>query len=417
MSRIQIITVSNSITALALKFDEVKLYYTDSKEVYKGIIEQSPILSFDPNEITLGDTTSKRKLPFWNRFKKLVGYSPKAQEIELNRTKGEALAKLLGLAIPKTYVVNSVKEAINILKKEKDLYCVKFDDNLFGDSTFIPEKSNEEAIAFLESLEIKRNVKIDLQKVIKGYEVSTEAWFNSEGEVVNLNHTFERKPLLNGDIGPFIGCAFSIVWNVPESEWKTDLIGKYLLKPKMKEIVTQILKYVGPIDVNCIVDSKTNQPYFLEWTPRFGYSAIYAWWELLLEDNPFEKLFNNDGIIQVREDTVAYAYRVWLPPYPAYCPDENFDKKYYREVLHGKIIASEKFIKHPNIRWFDVYIEDGFIKCVGEDGVIAEVVSLDEPYPFGRIKKIMLCKPCARTDIPAFLPDFYRVYLNYPSEI
>lgn len=83
---------------------------------------------------------------------------------------------------------------------------------------------------------------------------------------------------------------------------------------------------------------------------------------------------------------------MWLPPYPAYCPDEKLDKKYYREVLHGKIIASEKYLRHPNIRWFDVYVEDGFIKCAGEDGVIAEVVSVDTPYPFSRVRKIMLCK-------------------------
>jgi hypothetical protein len=410
----QIITFDNNITSLGLKFDNCKVCSLKNNKTYQGIIKKVPFFMLKPNEITLADTTSTAKIPSYKKFTKLIGFSPQAHTLEMDREKGFKLAKLIGMTIPKTYSINNVKQAISILQKEEDLFVCKLDNNYSCQSSFVPRESNDEVTAFLKSN--PKVTGITLQKKVEGTEISTEIWVNVYGQVINLNHTQEQKGLLDGNRGATTGCSYSIVWNVPETEWKTDPIGKFLVKDKTTKLIKDILQYVGPIDVNCIFDQYTNTTYFLEFTPRFGYSAIFAWWQLLLEDNPFEKLFKkNTDIIEAREDTCAYAYRIWLPPYPVEIEDEKLSEQFYKKALLGRVIADSKFIKYPDYAWLDVYKEDDYIKCAGVDGVICEVTGVGETINIKPLKNIKASDIGYRTDITLKDRYIHTQYFNYPS--
>ena len=87
------------------------------------------------------------------------------------------------------------------------------------------------------------------------------------------NHTLERTKFFPGDLGEKTGCCGNVVW---AATLESPLIQKLILP------LTGVLqgKFVGPIDVNVIIEKESNEPVFLEFSPRFGYDAIFALMEL-----------------------------------------------------------------------------------------------------------------------------------------
>lgn len=148
---------------------------------------------------------------------------------------------------------------------------------------------------------------------IEGKEVSTEAWFDGQNFFL-ANNTIEKNRFFNKDLGEKTGCAGNVVWVYPEL---TDcpLFGE-LLKPLAQELKD---KYRGPIDVNAIIEDESQLPIFLEFTPRFGYDAIFALSHLiendlagLLADTAMGRTWRG----QVKTDRFAGALRIHIPPYP-----------------------------------------------------------------------------------------------------
>ena len=113
-----------------------------------------------------------------------------------------------------------------------------------------------------------------LQKVVEGVEISTEGWFDGE-RFVHFNHTIEDKRLMNSNLGPAIGSQSNTVWI------KQDPHG--LLVSELGRLVPLLKKaaYIGPIDANCVISETDRRPYFLEWTCRQGYDALYSLLSLL----------------------------------------------------------------------------------------------------------------------------------------
>ncbi|RLA91580.1 MAG: hypothetical protein DRG20_00955 [Deltaproteobacteria bacterium] len=337
--------------------------------LFKNIIKIKPIYALDKNAITLiGLRGANRHYP---GFKKVIGGNKAAERLELSREDGIKLAKTLKLAIPDTHVFDSPRAAIKWLSKQKDFYVVKIDKNYSSTSTIVPKTSNEEVIKFLEGL--PQNVpNIILQKKINGLEISSEAWFDSEGNVVNLNHTIEQKKLLNGNRGVITGCACTdAVWNVPRDNWERDPMTNYFLRlaPFVKKI-----KYVGPWDINAII-TNDKQVYFLEFTPALGYSAFFAWIQTLNEDlyRALEKLFTNKPI-DVLENVIGYSVRVWKTPYPLELQDERLQLKIFEKELRGQWLGyAQNLLNNRYIFLLDVYKEKDDILCAGTDGVIAEI--------------------------------------------
>lgn len=155
----------------------------------------------------------------------------------------------------------------------------------------------------------KASPKFLLEPCVKGTEISTEAWWTGKDWLLP-NHTIERGKLLNGDLGEATGCAGNVVWLTTEREpLFAELFGRL-----GEEIGDQ---YRGPMDINAIVlDDGT--PMFLEFSPRFGYSAIFGLAELV-ED--FAEMLaavasGERWHGQVHRDRYAIGVRTHIPPYP-----------------------------------------------------------------------------------------------------
>lgn len=279
----------------------------------------------------------------------VIGASEVTEEWELDRKGGADLARAIGLDLPEVVKFERLSDAVKFLQDEgKEIRWVfKPDNNQDLDLTYV-EKYPGELVQKLthEWMERITSDKFPflLEKYIEGVEISTEGWYNGTS-FVHFNHTIEDKRLMNGNLGPATGSQSNVVWfkkgGILISELKK-------LGPKLNQA-----GYRGPVDINAIVTK--DRIYFLEFTARFGYDALYGLLTLCQDVNKF---FTKGFLGSWRPGFVA-SQRVTIPPYPY----AN------RELL--KELAKDVSITPTSKLWMeDVYFDAEGCKCTGADGVI-----------------------------------------------
>jgi phosphoribosylamine-glycine ligase len=194
-----------------------------------------------------------------------------------------------------------------------------------------------------------------LQQVVEGVELSTESLFDGQ-RFTSFNHTFEEKKLMTGDLGPAIGSQNNVVWIKRK---RSGLLVKELTR------LTPLLTaagYVGPIDVNCIVSEKDRQPYFLEFSTRFGWDAFYCLLTLL--DSPIKSFLIN-RLKGIFKHGYAASERITIPPFPY--QDEKLLKNYAKGVNIVHKFKNSSF-------WAEDILKNGNnIECAGADGILGVV--------------------------------------------
>jgi hypothetical protein len=151
--------------------------------------------------------------------------------------------------------------------------------------------------------------------------------------------------MMNDELGMAIGSQTNVVWVEPEP-----------IIRKAFKLLTPIVKrsgYVGPVDINVIISN--GNPYFLEFSPRFGYDALFCLMDLLDDDiTDFLSRFQGN----FKEGFIA-SQRITIPPFPY--DDDFLIKKFAADVpVHFDL----------NEFWgLDIYQDDG-LKCAGSDGII-----------------------------------------------
>lgn len=290
----------------------------------EGINNKPDFVIFDlGGDGELADTLRKNGLI-------VIGGSKLADRLEMDRSWGGKVAEQYGLCVPRTTEFKDVESAIAFVKSGKKPYAIKINNNKSEASSFVG-KDSEEMVDYLhhakEEGTISPSDTFILQEVVKGAEISTELWFVEGNPVWPANATFETKKFLAGELGQRTGCETSLVFHYSGDTSK--IIDKTIRKlfPLMKRS-----RWTGPLDVNCIVSEDDHEPYFLEFTPRLGYSAIYAFMACL--GMPISEFFRrvSHGTFQTPFKSLwGSSLKLSIPPYP--CDIE--DKKASEEVYGG----------------------------------------------------------------------------------
>ncbi len=270
---------------------------------------------------------------------RVIGSSALADKLEMDRSYGVKVAQQYGIHVPKTTEFKDVGSAIAFIKEKKKPYAIKIDNNKSEASSYVG-KDAEEMVDYLsyakEQGEISASDTFILQEVVKGAEISTEVWFSDGNPVWPANSTFETKKFLAGELGQRTGCETSLVFHYEGTQSK--IVDKTIRKifPLLK-----YSRYTGPVDVNCIVSEDDHEPYFLEWTPRLGYSAVYAFCATL--GMPISEFFYS-----VSRGTFTIPFKsLWgaslklsIPPYPVDIEDKKEGAELYGKTqgvrLNGK---------------------------------------------------------------------------------
>ena len=240
-------------------------------------------------------------------------------------------------------------------------------------------------------------------KIDGAAEISTEAWFN--GKSFSLpNHTLERTKFFPGDLGEKTGCCGNVVW---AATLESPLIQKLILP------LTGVLqgKFVGPIDVNVIIEKESNEPVFLEFSPRFGYDAIFALMELFPMGSFGEFLYTVAvGLPYIGQinQTFAGDVRLHIPPYPAKGSHEGADESV------GVPIFGVKQSYNPHVHLTEVMLNEkdepitsgphGFVlSCTA----LGESPSLAEQAAYKQVEKIHIPNMRYRNDLDKIIQETY----------
>src|SRR6185503_16389195 len=230
-----------------------------------------------------------------------------------------------------------------------------------------------------------------LQRRILGVEVAVGAFFNGKEFVTPICVNFEHKKLFPGDIGPATGeMGTTMFWSEPNRLFNLTL--------KKMEAKLAEARFVGSIDINCIVNS--NGIYPLEFTPRFGYPAINIQREGLL--NQTGELLRGlaEGTLSKLRARSGFqvGVRVVVPPFP-YSDSKTFESTSKDSAILFKTPGRE------GIHIEEVKLVGSEWRVAGASGVVLVVCGMGptmkqaQRQAYNRVRNVMIPYMYYRDDI------------------
>lgn len=298
--------------------EEVIAYIDNSDDIHDGLtptVHSALEIDVEQNDVIIFDMVGAGEAA--DRLKKdghqVIGGGVFNDKLELDRKFGTDFMKKHGIQIPPTWEFDTMDAVKDFVENNPERYVFKPNGNLETDLTYVAT-SAENLLAVLPWLEsrIPEGTEFEIQQFTEGIEMSTEAWFNGEKFLQPINSTMEEKKFMAGNVGPATGCMGNVVWT-----WDDDtsqFLYEYLFQPLEEELRKQ--NYLGPLDINGIWNE--DGIHGLEWTARFGYDAIQAYTRLL--NKPLAQVLMDLptlDIMPVKQDYIAIAIRVSIPPFPS----------------------------------------------------------------------------------------------------
>jgi phosphoribosylamine-glycine ligase len=359
----------------------------------------------------LADTLRARRLPVW-------GGGRVNDALETNRAYGISVMVRNGILVPKTVffdpssgddwktveldskkrifrVKGHLAEASKFISATGRRWVLKPHDTVESALTYV-SKDAEDMVKRLEHAdemnEIKPDQRFMIQEFIEGIEISTEVWVQN-GEIVGPpNGTIETKKAYADDLGPNCGCASSVVWVYPDMNVKIvkETIGRPDFKAWLKNPTgpggQSFPPYNGCLDINCIIGEKDRRAYGIEWTPRFGYSAIYGLLELFQGDigkTLTDLATGKDPQMGYSVGQFGYSLRVHIPPMPSsekFVPPNGDTKAQEREnwafaeklMEDGSHVHIGGPVDSPHVWLLDAQKNGDGYRTAGVDGTVLE---------------------------------------------
>ena len=360
-------------------------------EDWRSEVEWADVIVFDD---VLGMGTEASKLR--EQGKLVVGGTPYTDKLEDDRSFGQEELKKCGISIVPYRHFDSFAEAVTFVKENPGRYVIKPSgeaQNLKGLLFIGEEEDGSDVIQVLEDYQQAWANKIptfQLQKRVVGVEMAVGAFFNGREFAMPININFEHKKLFPGDLGPSTGeMGTAMFWSGPNR------IFNQTLKKLERKLAEE--RYVGYIDLNCIVSG--NNIYPLEFTARFGYPTIFIQQEGIVM--PIADLLYGLAAGTLKNFRTRSGFqvgvRIVVPPFPFNDP-ETFAVKSKDTIIHfrkGREGVHFEDVKLVNDEWV----------ITGKTGVILVVVGSGQTMKqaqkqaYSRIRNLIIPHMYYRVDI------------------
>lgn len=342
----------------------------------------------------------------------VVGGSTDADMLERDRAFGLQVMANAGIKSPPTHSFTSFEEGIAFAQNSEERLVYKPSKHLGDESPSLVASSSEELVETLTRIQKESGItdpEFELQEFIEGAELSTECWFDGNNFIEPLwNHTFERKQLMNDNLGPSGGCTGNVVWSC----------GDCMVCRSVRGLAAHLhsCSFVGPIDVNVI--AAAGKIYGLEFTPRFGYDATPTLaFEVL--DGELSHLLHDVAKQQYGDSSPKLherfggAVRITIPPWPS--------EKYHAA---SGVPINEMPEDRKHTYFYNVKETDGKLQSAGAWGILmlftghgdSVTRAMSQPYRLARDVKIP--DKQFRTDlINEFKEDFEKLEAELGIEV
>ena len=365
--------------------------FVEKSEDWQADVEWADVIVFDD---VLGQGQEAKRLR--DKGKHVIGGTPYTDMLEDDRSFGQEELKKLGINIIPYKTFNSFEDGIKYVEQNPGRYVIKPSgeaQNLKGLLFVGEEEDGKDVVQVLDDYRQAWAHKIpafQLQKRVVGVEIAVGAFFNGKEFMNPINVNFEHKKLFPGNLGPSTGeMGTSMFWSEPNR------IFNQTLKKMESKLAEE--RYVGYIDLNCIVNS--NGIYPLEFTARFGYPTIFIQQEGITV--PMGEFFYGmaSGTLKNFKTKSGFqvGVRIVVPPFPFSDP-ETFNVKSKDSVIHFRKPTDGVHIE-------DVKLRNGEWVIAGTSGVVLVVVGTGytmkqaQQQVYARIKGIIIPHMYYRTDI------------------
>jgi len=360
-------------------------------EDWKKEVDWADVIIFDD---VLGMGTDAKKLRDKGKF--VIGGTPYTDKLEDDRAFGQEELKKVGVTIIPYKDFTSFDEAIQFVKDNPTKYVIKPSgeaQNIKGMLFIGEEDDGRDVVQVLNDYKNAWAKKIpifQLQKRVAGVEVAVGGFFNGTEFIYPINVNFEHKKLFPGNLGPSTGeMGTAMFWSGPNKIFNATL-------KKMEPMLAEE-KYVGYIDINCIVN--TNGIYPLEWTSRFGYPTISIQQEGMISpigEFMYELAKSNSPKLKVKSG-FQIGVRIVVPPFP-FTDKETFNVKSKDSIVYFKKPVAGVHIE-------DIQIVNGEWVITGEAGVAmivcgtGQTMKQAQSQVYNKIRNILIPHMYYRTDI------------------
>jgi phosphoribosylamine--glycine ligase len=329
--------------------------------------------------------------------KAVIGGTPYTDQLEDDRSFGQQELKRFGVPIIPFLEFTGFDEAIAHVQAHPARYVIKPSGEAQNIKRLLFVGQEEDGRDVVHVLEAYKKVYADkvkvfqLQRRMAGVEIAVGAFFNGTQFVNPININFEHKKLFPGNIGPSTGeMGTSMYWSEPNRIFNQTL---KKLEEKLREE-----RYVGYIDLNCIVNSQGIYP--LEFTSRFGYPTISIQQEgMITPMGEFLQGLATGSLVEFKaRKGFQVGIRIVVPPFP-------FDDPQTFEVSSRDAVIIFKKPTLEGMHIEDVRQVNGEWLVTGASGVALIVVGMGstmrqaQAQVYNRIQNIMIPNMYYRTDI------------------
>ena len=299
---------------------EVKFFVRQtekSKDIGRGFVEV--IDDFKPwvkwadvvfnvdNTLYLRDMQTARN----EGHKGIIGPCEETTTWETDRTIGQNLFRKHGIATLPFKEFSDYDTAISYMKREDRRFVSKPSDEADKALSYVA-KSPEDMIYMLQRWKKLGKLKAPfiMQEFVPGTEMAVGGFFGPNGFIEGWCENFEFKKLMNNDLGCATGEQGTVVRFVSKSK-----LARRVLAPLTKELEKN--KYLGYIDVNCIIDDK-GVPWPLEFTMRPGWPTYNIQLALAKGDSTqwLQDLTKGIDTFNWNLDRIALGVVMSVPDYP-----------------------------------------------------------------------------------------------------
>ncbi|PNQ73171.1 phosphoribosylamine--glycine ligase [Hanstruepera neustonica] len=332
-----------------------------------------------------------------NQGKRVIGGSKYTDLLEMDRNFGHQQLKLHKIKVLPSYEFANFQEAIRFIEKHPDAYVIKPSGETQEFKQLLFVGSDDEGLDVIRVLKAYEKSwgndfgDFQLQKKVKGVEISIAAFFNGKQFIKPVNITFEHKKLFPKELGVSTGeMGTSMFWTHDSP----------LFDATLKKFEASLAKanFIGHIDINCIVNG--NGIYPLEFTSRFGYPQIMIQRAGITEPmgDFFYKLASGQHFdIKVKKGFQVGVFIV-VPPFP------YEDKKTFKLFSKDAVVIFKKnnkegihpmHLKNINNEWL-ITGDTGIALLVSGTGLTMKDAQRNM---YNRVQNVIVNNSYYRTDI------------------
>ena len=307
----------------------------------------------------------------------VVGGTERTDRLEEDRGFGHDKMAEFGLNVIDADVFETIDDGIAFIQENPAPYVLKpsGETQNLNDLLYVGQaEDGSDVIQVLQRCweQLDEDIgEFQLQRRKTGIEISVCGFFDGEQFLEPINYTFEHKRLFPGDLGPMTGeMGTAMFWAPPNRLFHETIAG---FEPLLREE-----GYVGPFDINCIVNEEGVFP--LEITARFGYPQILIQ-EAALETPIDEFLYGlatETAPTFETHDGFQVGFRVCIPPFPA------DDVMWFDEHARDLPIGFRDDGVPEGVHLEDMKYTDGEYRVAGETGEVLVVTGKGETMAAAR---------------------------------